>query len=344
MGGKSSDAPAAPDFTSLAEEQSRLNRRSMREQTMANRPDQITPWGQVTWERGRGGQWTQNVTLPEQQQAALESRQRLGQGLMGMAEEEMLQPIGWDPMTANEVGTGAETRARVEDAIYGRATSRLDPYWEEERTRVEGQLYNQGLRPGDEAWDTAMGNLERGRTDAYQTAMSEATRLGGAEAQREYEMDMGRRQQAISEALRRRSLPISEANLVAAGAPGMPTMPGFKGAGVTGSPDLMGAGMQQYQAQVDAYNADQAQQQGLMSGLFGMAAATSPYWGPALFSDRSLKEDVTLVGQTKGGQNFYMYTRDGCVEFGVMADESPQDAVIHGNLTGKDLVDYSRIN
>lgn len=354
MGGKS-DAPDVPSYNDqarLATLQSEQAKELVSGQTRANRPDQVTPYGTTLWEDLGDDRWRQTVSLPEDQQRALDAQMGLGaergelaRGLMSRAGEELEAPLDWDPMATNEVGTGAETRGRVEDAIYGQATSRLDPYWNEERTRVEGQLWNQGLRPGDEAYDTAMGNFTRGRTDAYQTAVNEATRTGGVEAQREFGMDLQRRQQAITEALRRRGVSLGDVNALTSGTNVQaPSMPSFRGAGVSGPADLLGASNTAYRGELDRYNIDQAGDQGMMSGLFGAAVATAPYWGPMLFSDRSLKEDIALVGKTHKGQNVYCYTRDGHVELGVMADESPGNAVVEGPMTGKKLVDYSRID
>lgn len=80
-----------------------------------------------------------------------------------------------------DIGTG---RQSVEDALYSRATSRLDPQWGDRESSVEAKLYNQGLRPGDEAYDRAMRDLEFARTDAYQAARDQATAQGGAEENR----------------------------------------------------------------------------------------------------------------------------------------------------------------
>lgn len=349
MGGKDApDVPSANDYIRVARQQGRIAKDLIGEQTRANRPDQFTPYGSTTWEDLGGGRWRQTQTLPETQQQALESQQRVGlgrselaEGLLGRAEDEFGAPIQWEAMEANEVLPSGDVRSEAEEALYGRSASRLDPMWEQREERLYNQLWNQGLRPGDAAWDTAMGNLGRERTDAYQTAMSEAQIFGGQEAERSFGMDFRRRQQAIAEELQRRGASLNEINAILTGqqvaAPGMPA---FQRASAAPPPDLMGAMGMGANSALQQYNAQQMQDQGLYSGLAGLASAAAPY--AFAFSDRRLKTDVVLVGHTLGRQPVYSYSIFGRQEIGVMADESPPGAVkVHPS--GYLMVDYSRV-
>jgi len=101
---------------------------------------------------------------------------------------------------ASEVGQAGNYRNQAEDAMYNRRTSRLDPQFEGRQEALEVKLNNQGLRPGDQAYDSAMQSLGMERTDAYSAAQNEAIMSGGAEASRMFGMDMSRRGQDISEA------------------------------------------------------------------------------------------------------------------------------------------------
>ena len=97
---------------------------------------------------------------------------------------------------ANRSDVG-DLRDQAEQALYDRSTSRLDPQWEQRSADMESKLFAQGLRPGDEAYDRAMENMEMQRQDAYQTAMTESIMGGGAEAQRQFEMQTSARQQDL---------------------------------------------------------------------------------------------------------------------------------------------------
>ena len=85
------------------------------------------------------------------------------------------------------------------DAIYGQATSRLDPQWQQREQQMDSKLRNQGIKPGDEAYDIAMENLGRDRNDAYQQAQYGATIGAGSEAQRFLGMDASTRGQLFGE-------------------------------------------------------------------------------------------------------------------------------------------------
>jgi hypothetical protein len=73
------------------------------------------------------------------------------------------------------------------------------------------------------------------------------------------------------------------------------------------------------------------------------AVATAVGVGLATKSDRRLKEGINLIGRSPSGLNIYEFSykyRVGIFR-GVMSDEVPEDAVIHGHF---DMVDYSKID
>jgi hypothetical protein len=112
---------------------------------------------------------------------------------------------GLDFSDAPEIGDPRDLRGRAEDAVYQSATSRLDPQFEQRAEALESQLRNQGLRPGDEAYDTAMQNFERQRTDAYQQANFAAINAGRDEAAQLFGQDVTRRGVDTSEAMQQGS-------------------------------------------------------------------------------------------------------------------------------------------
>ena len=71
-----------------------------------------------------------------------------------------------------------------------------------------------------------------------------------------------------------RAMPLNEMNAILTGAQvGMPTMPDFNASAKAGGVNYSGAARDQYSGAMDAYNAKQSQQQGMMSGLGGLASA-----------------------------------------------------------------------
>jgi hypothetical protein len=101
----------------------------------------------------------------------------------------------------NDVGDAAATRKRAEDTIYKQAASRLDPQWKQRQSDFETQLANRGVTTGSEAYTKALTDFNSGRNDAYNQAQMSAITGGGAEAERDFGMDMGLRQQQMNEIL-----------------------------------------------------------------------------------------------------------------------------------------------
>lgn len=90
-------------------------------------------------------------------------------------------------------------RQKVEDALYNRATARLDPRFEQDKRELETRLANQGITQGSDAYATAMGNFGRSRNDAYSSAMNDAILAGGGEQSRMFGLGLQARQQGVGE-------------------------------------------------------------------------------------------------------------------------------------------------
>lgn len=138
----------------------------------------------------QGRQQTPNVNQSMQQ--APELNTNLGQGA-GQVQR------GLDFGGVQDVEGSGGQRQRAEDAIYQSATSRLDPQWQKQQQDMQTDLANRGISVNSEAYSRAMEDFQRGKTDAYQQANMAAITGGGAEAQRNYGMDIGLRQQQVGE-------------------------------------------------------------------------------------------------------------------------------------------------
>ena len=150
---------------------------------------------------------------------------------------------------------------------------------------------------------------------------------------------MQRRQQAVTEALKRRGVTINEINALLAGQQvSTPEFANFMGQERSANVDLVGAAQMGQQNEWDRYGTRQAEKQGTMEGIMSTAAAVAPFF----MSDRRLKSDIVHIGHTLGGQRVYEYTIFGRREIGVMAQESPPEAV-RRHSSGYLMVDYSRI-
>ena len=256
--------------------------------------------------------WTQNQTLDPELQAALDAqiglqRERSEQAgdlyaRAGAALEDPFNPYltNWGSTSDPDVNQGYMSneelnalRQKSEDAMYQRQTSRLDPQFEQERSRKEAQLTAMGLRPTDQAWQTQMDQFNRGRNDAYEQA-----RLGSiGEGRNEYQTMFGTglqaqdftnramqqnwlnayqnanyqnqlRQAQMAEQLQMRNQPLNEINALLHGQQVQsPQFQGFSNAGAAQAPDLMGAMQNTYNADLNRTNASNMAMQGLFGGL-----------------------------------------------------------------------------
>ena len=316
--GKKSDPPPGPNYGQIAQDQAGYSQAAVDAQTAANRPDILTPLGSQTWQAPteESPQWTQSTNLHPVAQEALDSqmavsrdRSQLAGNYVDRVGDKFGTEFDWAgaPALAGQIQPGQMQTGidpakaysqRAEDAFYDRATSRLDPRFQQQESDMQSLLSNQGFKPGDAGYDRAMGNFGRERTDAYGAAAQDAILKGGQEAQRMQGMDVTsgqfqnqaqnqqynqalsagqfgnqNRQQYIAEEAQRRNMPLNEMNALLSGQQvGMPSMPSFQTAGVGETPNLLGAAQMSYNSQMDAYNAQQAQGAGVMGGLFDLGA------------------------------------------------------------------------
>ncbi len=341
-------APPPPDYEAAAEQTAAGNLEMLELQTRANRPHQITPWGEVIWTEGDAGDWTQQVTLSDEQQAALDSqlglqqqRSELAAGLMDRVQSEFGETMDWTQFTelAGPVGGGSGYYDQAEEALYGRARTRLDPRYEAKREEQESKLRNQGLRPGDEAYDRQMSFLGQEEDDAYLQAQYQATIGAGAEASRMQGQDLQAanyqnqiRQQEIAEMMQQRGFSLNEINAILHGQQvGMPDQPGFNQAGVVEGADYTGAARDTYSADMDAFNAQQAMTQSVMNAAGGAMS----------MSDIRLKENIEFIAKLFGRKWYRWDWKLGGSGFGILAQDNPD--MVAGDIDGFLLVDYRRI-
>jgi len=296
----------APDYEAAAEQQAEASKEVTRDQTWANRPNQWNPWGRTQWEAqsvidpstGKPvTQWNQYETLSPEAQRALDSqmglstgRSELAEGMLGRVGQEFGTPMDWSQF-GNMTGVGDQKLMgdaqgyidKAENAWFDRSKSRLDDQFSSEQEALEVKLRNQGLQPGDAAYDAAARSLGNRKTDAYQAAMNEAIKASGAEGSRLQGMDrtglgynqdtMYRqadranqlRQQAIKEEMTKRGFSLNEINALISGQQvANPQFESFNTAGRAEAP-------QYNQAAQNQGNFNQAQNQGAMSGIGSLA-------------------------------------------------------------------------
>lgn len=111
----SKTTPATPDYVGAAQATAGASAQTTQSQTYANRPDQNTPWSQVTWQATPTwdpttgtyvNQWTQNTNLVPSAQAALNSQMDVSKNLSSTADQltqqansQLTKPLDWSNFT-----------------------------------------------------------------------------------------------------------------------------------------------------------------------------------------------------------------------------------------------------
>ncbi|MDR7032436.1 tail fiber domain-containing protein [Mesorhizobium sp. BE184] len=295
-------SPKPPDPVATAQAQAGMNRDTAITQQQLNMTDQINPWGSVTYDKtgtdgfyDSQGKWvetpkySQTTTYNPEQQAIFDKTTEAQGNLANIAADQsaFLGDYLDKPFEFNN-----------DDAsnwAYDLASQRILPQQQKNADALRTQLINSGLRPGTAAWDSEMSRMTNANTDQLN------------------QLALTGRSQAFSEAQATRNQPINEIIGLMSGSqlanPGSQS-PGSPQTGV-GGVDYTGLVNQQYQAQL-------ANSQAKMGGLFGLASA-----GIGLFSDRRLKHDIKRVGTLFNGMSVYTfkYKGDATTHMGLMADE-----------------------
>lgn len=334
----------APDYTAAAQAQAESSREVTEQQTWANRPDQVTPYGSVTWantptyDPATGqtlNKWTQNTTLDPKAQAALDSqlsvtqqRSDLAESLTGRMFGEYGPGIDWNSFSS--LGATPESQAldsgqkyydQAGDAVWNQFQSRMGPQFQIQQTQLDQTLRNRGLKPGDQAYDAELAKLRQAQGDQSQTAMNQATTMAGSEASRMFGMDASASGQNFSQDMQSANYQnqIRQQQIAEAAQQRGFTLNEINallsGAQVSmpNAPSFQGA------TKSDATNymgAAQAQ----YSAAQDAANATNAMWGglmqgagaaASMFSDMRMKHSIRRVGTTPGGSRLYAYKYHG---------------------------------
>lgn len=241
-------------------------------------------------------QYTQTTTLSPEQQAikAQNDAASLNLGTIANQQSNFLKDYLATPVKLDTAATEARTMEL--------ANQRLAPVIAQRDEDLRTRLANQGIKAGSDAYDRELNTFNQGTNDAYNQLI-----LNG-------------HQQAVQDILTQRNQPLNEISALMSGSQvGMPQF----GAG-TNQPSLPTvdyAGMvdQNYQNQMNAYNTQMQQSNGIIGGLFGLGGKLIG------LSDERAKEDIHKVGELAGHKLYsYKYKKgkgDGKRHVGVIAQE-----------------------
>lgn len=258
MSMSSPDTPSVPNPTQVAGQQQQLNQQTFETTQAGNQVNQVTPTGSLTYTQTGVGPngvptYTATQTLSPAQQALLETMQGT-QTTAGKQAGSLLSNAnygGSDPSKVIGDATSGNTKA-----LLGQETSYLDPYFTTQKSQLDTQLRSQGIYPGSPAYEQQMLSLSNQQNNAITGFLATAE------------------PQAYQQAVSSYSLPLTMA-LQEYG------IANPSGIGLTSTPqssmnpaNLEGDVASANSANMAKYNADLNQQNAMMSGLFGLGAAS----------------------------------------------------------------------
>lgn len=329
MGKPSAPTPPDPKATSAAQTGTSVAT-ALANASLGN-VSQVTPNGNLTYSQTGSSKFTdpytgQSYDIPNYTatQTLSPDQQKLYD--LNNQTQQNLGQIGVDQSAkiGGLLGTNVDlSNDAVESRLMDLGSKRLDPMFARQQDALSTQLANQGIQPGSAAWKAQMDQFQQGKNDAYNQLL-----LNG-------------RGQSVQEILTERNQPLNEISALMSGSQvsqpnfinkQMPTIPTTDNAGIIN---------QNYAQQFQNYQAESANRNALLGGLFGLGAGAL-----YKFSDRRLKKDIKKIGKTNDGQNLYSYRYKGSDEpqIGLMAQEVEKkrpDAVVT-TPSGYKAVNYDK--
>lgn len=355
-------APKTPDYAGAAAATAEGNKAAALTTGALNRPTQITPTGSQTWSLKEGadpnnpqpGDWIATTSYSPEQQKLYEGQTSAQQGLVntanvgvgGLAGLGVGQGLGnTTPSFTGDVSKTADQfsadRQAISDALYANQTKYLGDQFARDDERLRSQLLSRGLTEGSAAYENALRDQQRTQNDAYGTAANNATSqsaqmqklmqdalLNSASTQQNLYL------QGLSGAATEQNQPLNQIlALLGGGQVSQPNLQGYGQYGQYQGADLLGAANAQYNSGLSSAQYNNQVNSQNMQDLGMMFAA---------FSDRRLKSNIRPICALPSGQVLYAYDIFGQPSAGVMADETPAEAVLT-LPSGYQAVDYSKI-
>lgn len=262
------DPPPAPDYAAAARETATGNIDAARVATAANRVNQITPYGNLTYKQTGTDSygnptWTATQELSPDQEKIRIAQSGLNTGLLSTAQKgldyagNLLEKPGID--MSKLPSTGFDPGQSYQDAIMKRLVPQLD----RENQSFEQDMANKGIGVGTAAYNTAKSLLSQNQNDRLTSATVSGLNTG-----------LTANQQAFNQAGYNQLQPINVINALRTGT--QVSSPNYVNPALqstTQGPDLLGATTNQYTAQLGATNAKNANTANFVSGLMNLGGS-----------------------------------------------------------------------
>jgi len=281
-GGGSSSAPVVPNYTSAANQTAANNLAAAQAATAANRVNQYTPYGSLNYSQsGTDSQgnptWSATQTANPQLQGAIDT------SLSNVSNQYATPFTG-----GNLPSYGINPSQTYSDAIM----ARLQPQMQMQKKQFDAQMANQGIPVGSEAYQNAARQFAQNQNDQQTSAIVGGMGVGLQANQQQYGQNLTNYNNTLANAQGIKSL-------------STPNYINPASQQTTAGADALSAAIGGYNANMGQYNALQAANQNLNSGLFGLggAALNSPagtFTGSnGLFG--SIGSGLSNIGSSIGG-------------------------------------------
>jgi hypothetical protein len=264
--GKPPSAPAAPDYRGAAQETASGNLDAARAAAAANRVNQVTPYGNlnyaVTGEDPYGNPtWTATTSLSDVGQQLLNNQNQASLGLGSTINSALgrVQSTMGQEFNPELPSTGFNPSQSYQDAYM----ARLRPQLEQGREALDVKLANAGIPVGSEAYNRAQMTQSQRENDLLLGATTQGFGVGSQA-----------NQQAFNQAMTRYNMPLNTLSALRSGSQVQnPTFVNAPQQATTGGADILGATQMGYNAQMGDYNAQAADRNNMMQGLFSLGGA-----------------------------------------------------------------------
>lgn len=238
-------APKAPNPTKIANQQLSSNQQFGQQQAAFNRVNQQDAFGN-SLNYIQTGKDANGNPIYSANQSLGGLGQQYSQGLAGLGNQYFSQ--------AGNVGNIGSQAAF--DKAYGYATANLEPRFEQSRAAMENRLRNQGLDPTSEAYKSGMNDLALQQNEARNNLVT------GLQGQM-FNQGLQQRQQGMAELQPGVQFSNNVLNPSYANVPGVNVI----------NPDMASLYNQQYQGQMNAYNAQMANRSAMLGGIAQIGGA-----------------------------------------------------------------------
>ena len=250
-----------PNYSQAAQQTAQGNLQNAQLATQANRVNQSTPYGSLNYTQSTDANG--NPTWSATQSLAPELQGVFG-SLASNLRDTYANANNANIDTSQLPSYGIDPGQNYTDAIM----KRLAPQLAQQSESSDVQLANQGIMPGSEAYNRAKTLLAQGQNDARTSAIVGGMNTGLAANQQAYNQQLGQ----ANLAMQKYAQPLSLLNAFQSG-----TQPGYVNpysqSAISGPDYTSAMGLTNQSQQANA-NAQNAQSNAMMNGLFSLAGGS----------------------------------------------------------------------